>query len=136
MPGMADATPGASSDVDIRTVRFLDHYLKSVGPAPVNVRLYDVVLKEWRDLDEWPSADPTVVLPCVQHGLAATTTTDGDLIAMPSHRCDDYLVHDPGDRHLRAVAIWGRNPDSSIVLTSMRAPMSRSTQASLSHTMP
>jgi putative CocE/NonD family hydrolase len=94
VPGMADATPSASSDVDTRTVRFLDHYLKSVGPAPVNVRLYDVVLREWRDLDEWPSADPAVFY-LASNGLAATTTTDGDLIATSSAHCEDYLVHDP-----------------------------------------
>jgi putative CocE/NonD family hydrolase len=94
IPGISDGASSASSDVDIRTVSFLDHYLKDRGPRPANARLYDAVLRLWHDFDEWPSASPTA-FHLSSGGLAATTTTNGELVAVPFVSHEDYLVHDP-----------------------------------------
>lgn len=73
--GARDCGPHAVTDVDARTVAFLDHVLKGQGSPGPAVRLFDIGAGGWRDYSEWPDPQPTP-LHLASDGLAATASRD------------------------------------------------------------
>lgn len=91
--GSVDLGRRAVTDVDARTVAFLNHVLKGRGAAQPAVRLFDVGARAWLDLPEWPDPAPTP-LYLASDGLAATAS-GGGLERAPGRAGTDHLVHDP-----------------------------------------
>lgn len=90
-----DFGPDALPNIDRETIRFLDGVLKDRAPSGPPLRLFDLGTSAWRDFDAWPDTRP-MILHLASTGLAATTTTDGKLVAQPEAGVGwDMLVHDP-----------------------------------------
>lgn len=106
--GARDCGPEAITDIDRRTVAFLDDVLKGRGlPGPA-VRLFDVGARDWRALTAWPDPEPTPLF-LTSDGLAATTST-GRLALEYGRAGRDHLVHDPWRPAPVIGGPWGSPP--------------------------
>ncbi|GJE29147.1 CocE/NonD family hydrolase [Methylobacterium organophilum] len=103
--GALDLGPEAVTDIDVRTVAFLDHVLKGRDLAGPAVRLFDVGTKSWTGFDAFPDPEPTA-LHLASDGRAATAST-GRLVAEPEASGDDRLVHDPWRPAPAQGGAWG-----------------------------
>lgn len=103
--GARDLGAAAVSDVDARTVRFLDHVLKGAEPTGPAVRLFDTGTRDWFEGAHWPDPDPTA-LYLGSDGLAATASS-GRLAPAPQGRGTDHLVHDPWRPAPALGGAWG-----------------------------
>lgn len=94
--GAVDYGPDAVSDIDRLQVDWFRHHLcGEAWNASSPVRLFDLGAHRWRDFPCWPAPE-SLPLHLASTGRAAIDGTDGALLmAAPTERAEDHVVHDP-----------------------------------------
>lgn len=134
--GNGDFGSDAISDIDLRQVRWFDHWLKSRDTGMLDeppVQLFETGRNAWRTLPEWPSGRAVFYLG--GDGRAAIDERAGRLVeAAPYQTGIEWFVHDPWRPAPTIGGAFGSPPGladrsavdaRSDVLTFTAAPMER-----------